>query len=122
LRLGVAQDVLSYGLGVWCSLGRSATRRIWLGPAWRGRVGTAADEHSEHLAVVDAGLLERLGGGRQRAAVEEEVLRVGGEAGLGLDEALEVLHGEARGQVEGQQVGVGRFAVPADGYGDAGPI
>jgi hypothetical protein len=57
----------------------------------------------------------------QRTAVEEEVLRTGGEVGLGLDEALEIFHSKPRRQVEGEQVVLRGLILGVDGYGDAWP-
>jgi hypothetical protein len=50
------------------------------------------------------------------------VLRVGVVALLGLDVALEILDGEVGGDIDRQQVTVGRVALAADGYCYAWPI
>lgn len=60
------------------------------------RTVCAANEHREHLAILDAGVVEQLEVVAEGEAVQEEVLRVGGEAGLCLHKALEVLHRQAR--------------------------
>jgi hypothetical protein len=84
-------------------------------------VSTPSDQYGQHLAILDPGILQRLCLDAQRAAVEEEVLRTGGEVGLGLDKALEILHGEPRRQVQGEQVVLRGLILGVDGYGDAWP-
>jgi hypothetical protein len=55
-------------------------------------------------------------------AVEVDALGRGRQARLGLDEALQVLEGARRRQLQRQQLSVGRRARGGDGYGDAGPV
>jgi hypothetical protein len=57
-----------------------------------------------------------------RLAVEVDALRRSRQARLGLDEALEVLEGARRRQLQRQQLSVRRRARGGDGYGDAGPV
>lgn len=87
-----------------------------------GPVPRPPDEHGQHLAVLDTCLLQCLDLVAQWAAIQEEMLRVGGEASLGLDEALKVLDGEAQRQVQSQQLLVSGLVGRVDGYGDAWPI
>jgi hypothetical protein len=125
---GVVQDSQSHSLWVDCSRTATVTRTR---AGWSGashfplplRPGPAPpDEHSQHLAILDTRVRQCLCLGAQRAAVEEEVLRVGGEGGVGFDERLEVLDGEVGRHVERQQVLVGGLVGRVDGYGDAWPV
>lgn len=89
------------------------------GPTARWRV--SPDHDGEHLAIPYSSILERLCVVGDGLAVEVEALGGGGQGGVGLDEALEVLDGAAGRDLEGQQVLVGLGAGRGDGYGDARP-
>jgi hypothetical protein len=81
----------------------------------------APDEDGQHLTIPYSSSIERqclIGDG---LAVEVEALGVGGQARLALNGALELAHGEARGQLERQQVVVELAAGGGDRYGDAWP-
>lgn len=118
----VAQHLLSHTLRV-----RSSSAVVCGTLSWSCRiplrdVPRLPDEHSQHLAVLHASVFECLRRVGQRKAIEEEVLVGGGEGGLGFDKGLEVLDGEAGGQVQRQQVLVGGLVGSVDGYGDARPV
>ncbi|KAH7382397.1 hypothetical protein DE146DRAFT_226264 [Phaeosphaeria sp. MPI-PUGE-AT-0046c] len=118
LGLGVHKELLSHALGVGLANARRVGRTLGL---LHGRP-VLADEHRQHLAIAYARGLEGLSLDDDGLAVEVDALGGGGQAGLSLNEALEVLDGAGRGQLEGQQLVVGLGARGGDGYGDAGPL
>lgn len=116
----VAQEVLSYIF--WIGLSSLPPPWVYRLSHCIRRVPSTPDEHSKHFSILDSGPFERLCLVGEGLAVEVEALVGGGEAGLGLDEALEILDGEPRGQVESQQFLIRGLIRRVDGYCDAWPI
>jgi hypothetical protein len=109
--------VLSHAL--WIGLLHWPAARVVLGTG--GCLRGAPDEDGQHLTIPYSSSIERqclIGDG---LAVEVEALGVGRQARLALNGALELAHGEARGQLERQQVVVQLAAGGGDRYGDAWP-
>lgn len=121
----VAEDAETCGLDLAVLL--RAERPLLLGWLWAlslalSTLTLSPYHHNQHIVIFDTGLLECLVVAGERLAVEEEILRVDGEVGLGLHEALEVGQGEAVGQVEVQQLLVGGLIRRVDGYGYTRPF
>jgi hypothetical protein len=92
-RCGVVQELLSHILWVWVATSgclRCCPLR---------RVPTAADEQHQHLAILDAGIIQCLHLVAQGAAIEVKLLGGGREASVGLYQDFEVFDGDARRRV-----------------------
>jgi hypothetical protein len=130
-ELRVFLDESAHVLGV-CENGLTdLLDTVWIRFAgcWGGSSGSwvsrlrlrTADQHGQHLSVLETGVFERLAVIAESLAVVKDGLGGSGKAGLAFDGGFEGGEGQAQRDIEGDEVLVAGLAICVDGYGDSCP-